>query len=268
LIIPLSFTYKKSKIAYHIFGNGKLPIICLHGYGLNGNSFSFLANDLGEKYTLYCIDFPFHGQTNWNEMTAFTPQDAVECIWIMLGKKQAFDLIAYSMGGRVALELIAYLHQYISTTILIAPDGLHKNKWQWFATQTQLGNSIFKFTMESPTWIFALANIATKFGLLNKSILKFVYHHLENKLERSALYNRWTNMRLFKPNLFACRNIIKKNALPVYIFFGMHDRIILTKRGYRFKKDCIFIVINELNAGHNLLKEKYAKEIANCLLQE
>jgi pimeloyl-ACP methyl ester carboxylesterase len=266
--IPITFTYQNNTIAYYRFGQGNKPVVCLHGYGLAGNHFEFLENFLGNNYTLYCIDFPFHGQTVWNDGLAFTPADMEACIFTMLGKQMPFTILAYSMGGRVALQLLHTLPQYIMGMLLIAPDGLHKNKWQWFATHTSLGNKLFKTTMHNPKWVLQLLDVAATVGLVNKSIEKFVLHYLHDVDERKILYNRWTTMRFFKPHLPTVRRKIDEQGIKTHIVFGKYDRIILAKRGYAFKQQSANIVIHEIVAGHDLLKAKYAKQIAAYLLGE
>ena len=62
-----SITYKKSIINVSIFGTGNKLLICFHGYGEDGDSFEPLEKKLGNEYTLAAIDFPFHGETKWNE---------------------------------------------------------------------------------------------------------------------------------------------------------------------------------------------------------
>ena len=70
----LSLAYKSSIINYYIFGSGAKTLFCFHGYGEDGNSFAFLEKKLGLAYTLYAIDFPVHGKTQWNEKEPFTPE--------------------------------------------------------------------------------------------------------------------------------------------------------------------------------------------------
>src|SRR5215471_12510358 len=129
--------YKLSFINYYIFGNGPETLFCFHGYGEDGTSFWFLEEKLGSAYTLYAIDFPIHGQTKWNEAYAFTPDDLVaimKAIHPFNDKK--ISLLAYSMGGRAAMNLVQIIPDKISHVGLVAPDGLHRNIWYWITTQT------------------------------------------------------------------------------------------------------------------------------------
>lgn len=258
---PLFIEFKNSTYAYYVYGSGNKVLLCLHGYGLTGNAFAFLENFLGEEYTLYAIDFPFHGHTDFKEQLLLQPTHLLELIWRIIGKPLPISILAYSMGGRVALELVKHIPLFIEKMVLIAPDGLHKNKWQWFATHTWVGNKLFKYTMQNPVWIFGLLKIATYTTLLNKSIVKFTHYYIDDGKERNILYKRWTTMRLFKPNLKTVHKIINQYAIPTTLVFGAFDRIIVAKRGVAFKKNSATITIETVNAGHALLQVKYAELI-------
>ncbi len=258
-------SFKKFTINYYKYGSGDKVLFCLHGYGEDGTSFSFLEKHLGELYTLYAIDFPYHGATEWNENESLSEKDFINILDLMNTKQNdSFSVLAYSMGGRIALHLLQHIPQKIKQVILIAPDGLHVNFWYFISTQTFMGNKIFERTMKHPYWFFTFLNVAGKANLLNKSIIKFVYHFLDNKQERMLLYKRWTAMKKFKPDLSAIKKICTVKSIPLHLLFGRFDRIILCKRAGIFK-NTKNIHIHVIEAGHQLLKDKYACYIAPLL---
>jgi len=262
-----SLVYKSSSIHYYIFGSGAKTLFCFHGYGEDGSSFAFLEKKLGTIYTLYAIDFPIHGKTQWNEKTPFSPHNLVEVLaCIHPVKNDKFSLLAYSMGGRAALHLLQQIPRKIERVGLVAPDGLHQNVWYWITTQTAFGNKAFAYTMEKPGWFFWLVNNSGKLKILNKSIIKFVHHHLDDKEQRLLLYKRWTFMRRLKPDLLLIRKTCAEKNIQLNFLFGEYDRIILSKRAGVFK-NAKNINIKIINAGHQLLKEKYATEIVALLNQ-
>src|SRR5438477_8590113 len=149
----LSLAYNSSVINYYVFGSGAEVLFCLHGYGENGSSFSFLEKHLGVVYTIYAIDFPFHGATEWKEDQPFTIDDLIIILHSIQSKQSAmFSLLAYSMGGRAAMHLLQQIPEKIKAVVLIAPDGLHVNFWYWFTTRTRFGNKAFAYTMKRPAW--------------------------------------------------------------------------------------------------------------------
>jgi len=260
-----SLAYKSSVIHYYIFGRGAKALFCFHGYGEDGLSFGFLEDMLGAGYTLYALDFPFHGKTQWNEKEPFTSTDLIAVLqWIHPHNNIKFSLLAYSMGGRAALHLIQEIPLRIEKVALIAPDGLHRNIWYQITTQTSFGNKLFAYTMKNPQWFFSAADAGGRLRILNKSILKFVHYYLDDKEQRALLYKRWTFMRKLKPNLPAIKKSCVEENIKLGFLFGDFDRIILSKRAQIFR-NTKNIDIRVINAGHQLMKEKYANEIAASL---
>ena len=255
--------YKNSTIHYYSFGSGSELLVAFHGYGEDGSSFKILEIELGKKFTIIAIDFPFHGKTSWDNKLVFTKNELLQVLQIITPLAlQPFHLIGYSMGGRVALYMLQQFSNQIKSLVLIAPDGLHHNIWHKFSTQTTLGNKLFYYTMHYPKWLFILMKVATTVGLFNKSVYNFVQYYLKEKLSRLQLYNRWTAMRKFNPNLSVLKTIISNKHSSVKILFGKYDKIILTKNGLNFKKgNEAFVIVKEIEAGHQLLKEKHIAEI-------
>jgi pimeloyl-ACP methyl ester carboxylesterase len=258
-------SFKNSLINYYVSGSGDKTLFCLHGYGEDGASFSFLEKYIGETYTLYAIDFPFHGATKWSEKAPLSEEDLLN-IFNSINKNQndLFSLLAYSMGGRIAMHLLQKFPGKTERIVLIAPDGLRENFWYKISTQTKIGNKLFKKTMQQPGLFFSFLNAAEKINLLNKSIVKFVHNYLDDKNERILLYKRWTVLRAFEPNLSAIKKICSTKNIQVYLLFGSFDKIILSKRAGIFKQSKN-IHIKIIEAGHQLLKEKYASSIVSLL---
>jgi len=149
----------------------------------------------------------------------------------------------------------------IERMVLVAPDGLHQNFWYWLGTQTLLGNKLFAHTMKKPYWFFALTSFGYKIRLVNKSIVKIIHYYLDDEEGRLLLYQRWTTMRKFKPKPEVVVNAINNYKIPVRFLFGSYDRIILSERSNFFKRNQ-YVKVKIINAGHQLLGEKFAEDIA------
>lgn len=258
--------YKNSFINVELFGEGDKWLFCFHGFGEDGGSFKVLENILG-KYTLAAIDLPFHGKTKWNEGLLITPDDLLNIVNKIvegnngINPSSKFSLLAFSLGGRVALHLLQIIPSKIERIVLLAPDGLNLNFWYWLGTQTLLGNKLFAYTMKKPNWFFGLMNVAGKTRLINKSIIKFAHYYLDDAEAREFLYKRWTTMRKFKPKYSLIKNAIDKYAIPIRVLLGKYDRIIFSKQS-NFLRNNKNIKVTELSTGHQLLKEKFADDIA------
>lgn len=268
--------FRDSVISYRYSGQGSRTAVCFHGYGETAGSFDFLAQYAGNEYRLLAIDLPFHGETVWQEGLNLQPADLeaiVHLIFDQVGIDRhspgfRYSLVGYSLGGRIALACYQLSPQSVDRIILLAPDGLKMNFWYWLATQTRAGNRFFAFTMKHPQWFFGLVKLMHKTGLVNASIFKFTNYYIGDPVVRQQLYDRWTSLRKFKPNLTSIKTKINKHQTPIRLLYGIHDRIILSSVGKKFCKGIeTHSQLTEIHAGHQVLHEKHAKEILPAFLQ-
>lgn len=209
---------------------------------------------------------PYHGRTAWNEGLLFEPADLVNVMHSILPPGERFSLFGYSMGGRVCMQLLEDIPGEIDKLVLAAPDGLHRNKWQWLATHTRVGNRMFAHAMRRPAWMMAVLAMAAKLKLYNTSLLKFVHYYLDDQQQRETLYRRWTAMRRFRPSPSVIARIVKKYRIPVHMVFGKYDKVILAKHGRSLAaKAERWISVEEIEAGHRLLREPYIQTIVSML---
>jgi pimeloyl-ACP methyl ester carboxylesterase len=257
--------FQNSDISFYSFGNGSRLAVALHGYGEGGSSYASLSGYLGVDYTLICPDIPFHGETKWNKED-FRIEDLYEILNTIIPLSlRKITLIGFSMGGRMALALAEKHPEIIERLILIAPDGLHKNFWYRFSTQTAYGNKLFKYTMKKPHWLFNMMKVVQASGLMNKSVFKFAHHYLDDGQARTDLYERWTAFRFIKPSV---QSLKKENRFKTLMVFGKYDRIILPVIAQKLAQQNECIQVKIIHAGHQLLSEKHTKRIAELILKE
>ncbi|HEY4062398.1 MAG TPA: alpha/beta hydrolase [Puia sp.] len=259
-------TLKNSSVYYCRWGTGPQLVIAFHGYGESSASFAFVGEALPEEYTLLAIDLPFHGKTEWKEGRCFSPEDLRTLLEIIVaripGITDGWRLAGYSMGGRVALQLLEIMPEKIRRLVLLAPDGVKVNGWYWLATRTGPGNGLFRWTMRRPGWLFFLLRAGNALRLVNPSVYKFTAHYIADDRVRQDLYTRWTSMRDFRPTLSKVKKIIRSQHLPVRLLYGRHDRIIRWENGDRFCKDIgPSCQLTLLPSGHQLLQPSHLDAI-------
>ena len=177
-----------------------------------------------------------------------------------------YNLVGFSLGGRLALKLLQESPEHICKLVLLAPDGLKVNRWYWIATQTQLGNRLFAFTMKYPQWFFKIMQLGERLRVVNSSIQKFARQHIHNEPVRNDLYKRWTCMRRFTPQLHDVQKQVLQHHITVCLLYGAHDRMILPHRGKKFKNGIESLcTLQVIDSGHQVLHEKNAAYITSLL---
>ena len=265
-------SYKTSTLSYYRFGSGPVAAICFHGFGEDGNLYSFLEKYAGTDYTFFCIDLPFHGKTQWNDGLVFAHWDLLEIIRKIfdrngLNADEQFCVLGFSLGGRIALSLYQAQPARVKKILLFAPDGLKVNPWYWFATQTWMGNTFFAFSMKNPGWFFGFLKLANKLGFVNASVFKFVNYYIGNKQARLLLHQRWTTLRKLKPNLNRIKIFIRTYKTQTRLLYGKYDRIILPDRGEQFQRGIKeFCTLTVIDSGHQVVHENHIEQILPALL--
>ncbi len=269
------FKHKGSGIAWYRYGAGPRILLCFHGYGEEGRVFDFLEKYIGHQFTVFAIDLPYHGKTDWENESVFTNTDLLQIIEGVLYKNnqkpQAINpklsLLGFSLGGRIALGYYQSQPERVERMVLLAPDGLKVNFWYWLSTQTWMGKKFFAFTMKHPGWFFGFLKLLSRMKLINASIFKFVNYYIGNREVRRLLYTRWTTLRKIKPDLARIKDAIQQHSTPVRLLYGKHDRIIVSSVGEKFKngieEHCSLTIIP---SGHQVLHEKHAEDIVRGLL--
>jgi pimeloyl-ACP methyl ester carboxylesterase len=262
------FSICDSRIHYSFFGTGSSLLFCFYGYGETAASFEFLNEALSRRFTVIAIDLPFHGQTEWREAGPLAPRDLLTKMEELASgfPEGSWSLLGYSMGGRIALQLLELAPEKIRRVVLLAPDGLRVNPWYWLGTQTTLGNRVFRWTVRHPGWLFFVLRAGNLVKLVNPSVFKFVSHYIGDVEARQLLYARWTAMSGFRPRLRVIAALIVGHRTPVQLFYGSYDRIIRWERGERFRRSCApYCQLTLLSAGHQLLQPKFMEVIVNAL---
>lgn len=259
-------TYKNSRIHYRKSGNGARLAICFHGFGTFANTFDWIATHV-EEYTFIAFDLPFHGLTEWNKQY-ITVDELIEIIDICPEvNHRDFALVGYSMGGRISLSILQNIPQRITRLLLLAPDGLHVNRWYWFATQTKIGNKVFYQVMHKPGKFVRMARKAGEYHLVNTGILKFIDRYMDDEGVRTQVYKVWTAFSGFLPKLNQIEKEIRKRSTPVTLIYGRFDNIIPFSGGEQFARRlgeyCRFTV---LDCGHQVLHIRNAQYIADSFL--
>ncbi|MCX8019674.1 MAG: alpha/beta hydrolase [Chitinophagaceae bacterium] len=265
------FTIGDAELRICRWGSGTCPLLCFHGYDEEAGAFAFLEKYLPEHFSVYAVDLPFHGRTQWCDSLLFTHDDLQKIAGFVFSfpehQNEKISLLGFSLGGRMLLSLYQQIPEKVKKIVLLAPDGLKVNFWYWLASQTSGGNRLFRYTMQKPYWFLSVLKLLNRGGLVNESIYKFVNYYIDKEEVRRLLYRRWTSLRKIKPRIPDIKSKIKEHQTPVRILYGRYDRIILPAAGQRFRRGIeSFVSLQIIESGHQVLHEKHAEKITECIL--
>lgn len=117
----ININLNQINISYEKIGNG-YPIILLHGWGANKNTFNKLANNLKDNFTLYLIDLPGFGESEIG--LPLNLYDVVDVIHQFVQNLNIDNpiIIGHSYGTRLA---IIYSALYpVKKLVLISAAGI------------------------------------------------------------------------------------------------------------------------------------------------
>jgi len=123
--------YTKDNISlyYEKYGNKEKNIIILPGWGDTRKTFSYMISFLKNFFTVYIIDYPGFGNTNFPNYD-LTIYDYSNLIYEWIKELNIDDpvLIGHSFGGRIISVLLGYYKYNFSNVILINSAGIKPKK--------------------------------------------------------------------------------------------------------------------------------------------
>jgi pyruvate dehydrogenase E2 component (dihydrolipoamide acetyltransferase) len=125
-LVPRELEAAGKRLRYLEMGSGgAVPVLFLHGFGADLNSWMFTQPVLVEGRRTIALDLPGHGGSSKGVGAgdADSLTDTVEAALAELGIKRV-HLVGHSMGGAVAAALAARRPDRVATLTLIASAGL------------------------------------------------------------------------------------------------------------------------------------------------
>lgn len=112
------------KIAYQVEGSGT-PVILLHGWGAEANTFSYVFDRLSNTYQIYALDLPGFGLSEIppNAWDASDYAKLIGTFYSNLNINKA-HLIGHSYGGRISIVLAAEQPEKVDKLILVDSAGI------------------------------------------------------------------------------------------------------------------------------------------------
>lgn len=113
------------KVRYQQTGSSN-PLLLIHGFGGDLNNWLFNVDELARAHTVISLDLPAHGAS---DIRLPEPADlATLARWVLrfldaIGQQQV-AILAHSMGGAIAAQMVQEVPERISRLAVVSPCGL------------------------------------------------------------------------------------------------------------------------------------------------
>ncbi len=260
------------QLNYEILGNGPEPLLAFHGIGQTGKEcFGAWERDLGNHFTIYAFDLPFHGRSaplfrasrwdhgnepvskeEWKEfMEAFLIQNGIS----------RFSIAGFSLGGRFALATLELFFDRIDKAYLIAPDGVTDHFMYRLATASEIMRGVFLQVMKRRKMLQKAAGFLQNSGLVHMSLVR-VLNRLTTSDEQAAMvFRSWANFRKLRPSAGFYQDDSRDFEGMVFLFLGKYDHLLKERNVRPLLRKLRPSQVIQLNSGHTASVGAAAAEI-------
>ncbi len=257
-------TYSNITLEYFTRGNGAKGVLLFPGFGRTAEEFMDLMQTK-DPCLFIAINHVYVGNSIVKNDDLIDKSDFIHLIDLILEKEieknAEIDIIAYSMGGRLALCYLEQVNTRITRTTLLAPDGLFINGWQKL-TGKKIGRFIFReVIIKRPKTFFAFVKFLRILRLIPTHLPKFLKFHLDTSENRMLVYKVWSTTSRLIPDH---DKIKQTHTCQFDLILGKHDKTIPLQVAEIFKKQISSEVdVLEVESGHDLMKVEVLQKIGH-----
>ena len=128
------YNFDNLKIYYKVLGNSNkrgIPILFLHGWGGNSNSFKIFEEYLKKKIKIILLDFPPFGNSSKLDKP-FDVEKYSNLVLFLLNKLKInkVNIVAHSFGGRIALFIASKHGNRVNSMLLTGCAGIKRKEFK------------------------------------------------------------------------------------------------------------------------------------------
>lgn len=247
-------------INYKIIGDGNIPIILLHGWGVDSDKYistaKYLSQMANRKWQIVIPDLPGFGksdnpQSDWgvDEYTEFV-EKFLQCI---NSKGSPWIIIGHSFGGRIAIKFAAKYSEKINTLILTGAAGI-KHK-------PNLKQKIFYLFAKIGKIIFSLPLMKR----LEKSAQKLLYRAAcENDYYSAKGVMKDSFKKVIHEDLIDCLEEIKT---PTLLVWGRNDHSTPLEDAYIMKEKIVNSQLEIIDGANHSLPYQFPEKFAKIIIK-
>ena len=258
------------QLAYCVFGNGKTPIIALHGHSKSPKDFESLGS---EDLRVLAPSLFHHGDSrfptrriNRDPLKSEEFKSLIESV-IHREKVEKFHLLAYSQGGRFALKILECCPEKVQSMTLLSPDGIDLHGFYDRSAQSKFNQRMMRVFEYQPRLLYNFIRFANVIGATNDKVVQLAKGFTQNKESMKVASRTWRNFRAIRTLPEDAGELIREHHIPFQIIMGEFDGIFPPKIAHRFveqaglDKDAVKVI----QAGHDFFKEDAFAQVKNLL---
>ncbi len=198
-----------------------LPLVCLHGWGMNLRVFDLLRDQLADTCETWAVDLAGHGKSSWDPGHAdFEAQ--VDDVLALLPRRCV--LLGWSFGGKLAFAIAARRPERIAALVLVsfAPKFSQSADWPHGMEATSM--RAFRAVLEQD-WQQTLSDFIW-LQLRGSRNAEASQRIIESALQEQAAPNpEALRNGLDLLDATDLRALVNEIAQPVLIISGQNDRV-------------------------------------------
>lgn len=200
---------------------GALPLVCIHGWGMNLRAFDPLRAELRREFSTWAIDLPGHGRSGWDNARADLESQLQDVQSVLPAR---CVLVGWSLGGQIALELARRAPQQVRALVLIASTPRFTQAPDWPHGLDVATLDSFRALL-ARDWRQALRDFV-QLQVRGSRHAEVTQRQLENALQshglpREAALNAGLEMLARTDQ----RAVLSQISQPVLVVSGQHDHV-------------------------------------------
>ncbi|HKK78149.1 MAG TPA: alpha/beta hydrolase [Phaeodactylibacter sp.] len=266
MLITTALDTPYGKVAYRKYGQGKRLLIAWHGFGQDSRAFERAISDRDHSCTLYALDLPFHGHTQWIR-PEYHPEQLLAVIDLVLQRENRlrFEAVGHSLGARLWISLLPLCAGRMNALYLVAPDGFFM-PWAWVTEGTpRIARHLLGRLASRPDKVLALAKALQRQGWLDLLALRYLKHQLDPK-RRQRLLQTWYSLSHFPLNRRKAVALLERYNVPTLVLLGQDDQIVPSSRVQPYVEELPSVLVHEEAGNHLSVLSKVAPYLQDGLL--
>ncbi|MGB1075422.1 MAG: alpha/beta fold hydrolase [Flavobacteriales bacterium] len=256
--------------------NSHRVIIAFHGFARPLEDMLVFQDKWPENASVLSIHLMHHGQSGPVERGdhPIAPSVWMDLIREVLAKhdfiEAKVDLVGYSIGGRIALTLLAEAPTFWNHVLLLAPDGLVKNPFYRITVHTRLGRWVWFAMDRHAKKVMQWNDRFLAWGIISKHLHEFGRFHMSSHEMRMMVWHGWRSHRCCWPRHLEITNALSKREVSgakTTCIFGQKDKIIPVRNARRLRRmtrELQHVHFEVIPSGHGMLQAHIVDHIINC----